>query len=89
MVAVKAGILPVPPAPKPIAGLLFVHTKVAPGGTLVKLYGPAVEPAQTVSFPRGIIVGATLVNIRENPLTEPRSAPALSLTLRVHTPLAF
>ena len=53
-VATKEGIgLELPLAPSPIDVLLFVQVNVAPG-TLVKLRGPTVAPAQTI-----ILAGTT------------------------------
>ena len=48
-VAVNEGIFPVPPAARPIAGLLFVHEKVVPlpTGLVTKVTG-AVIPLQKV-----------------------------------------
>ena len=45
-VAVKAGMLPVPDAGRPMAGLLFVHENVVPAMELVKLRGKVRSPLQ-------------------------------------------
>jgi hypothetical protein len=47
LIAVKAGTLPVPPAPRPMAVLEFVHEKEAPAGLLVKLVAATVPLLQT------------------------------------------
>jgi hypothetical protein len=49
-VAVKAGILPLPLAGKPIKVLEFVHAYVAPEGVLVKEVAGIVLPGQTVEL---------------------------------------
>ena len=37
LTAIKAGILPVPPAARPISGFEFVQVIPAPGGVLLKI----------------------------------------------------
>ena len=48
LVAVKAGMLPVPVAARPMAGLLLVQVKVAPAGTLVSVTAATAAPAHFV-----------------------------------------
>lgn len=48
LVAVKAAILPVPDAARPIPVLLFVQLYVVPGGKPVKLTGAVVEPLHSI-----------------------------------------
>ena len=45
--AVKAAILPIPEAAKPVLKLLFVHVKLAPVGVLVKADAATFDPEQT------------------------------------------
>ena len=46
LVAVKDGISPAPPAPSPIAVLLFVQVKVVPGNGPLKAVAEAGTPLQ-------------------------------------------
>ena len=48
LVAVKAGTLPVPLAPIPIAVLELVQLKVAPAGVLTNPFNGTAAPAQYV-----------------------------------------
>ena len=50
LVPVKAGMLPVPLAPKPIAVLLFVQLYVTPATGLVNTTGAVIVPTHTVWF---------------------------------------
>lgn len=56
-VAVKAGTLPVPLAPKPIAVFEFVHANVAPAGVLAKEFNGAASPGQKVKLASGVTTG--------------------------------
>ena len=56
-VAVNAGILPVPLAANPIAGLELVHVKVAPGVVLVKVADGIIVPVQTFTLPGMVTTG--------------------------------
>ena len=75
LVAVKAGILPVPLAASPMAVLLLVQVKltdpVGPVVGLVKLTGAVSEPLHTVWFVTGLTIGVGLtviVNVTGVPL---------------------
>ena len=45
--AINEGILPVPAAARPMAGVLFVQLKITPAVGLVKFTGNVGEPAQS------------------------------------------
>lgn len=47
LVAVKPGVLVVPEAAKPIAGLELVQVKVAPAGVLTKVFAGTAAPGPT------------------------------------------
>ena len=75
LVAVKAGILPVPLAPRPMAVLLLVQLKVtdpvAPVVGLVKLTGAVDAPLHTVWLVTGLTIGlglTVIVNVIGVPL---------------------
>jgi hypothetical protein len=57
LVAVNAGTVPVPLAPRPIAVLEFVQLKIAPAGVLVKDVAGMSVPAQTDTGAGAVIVG--------------------------------
>ena len=57
LVAVNEGTFPFPPAPKPMAVLLFDHEKVDPGILLVKEDAGTVAPLQTTIFAGTVTVG--------------------------------
>jgi hypothetical protein len=59
-VAVKLGIFPVPLAANPIAGLEFVHAKLAPTGLLTKAGMKTEVPAHCVIFVIAVAVGTGL-----------------------------
>ena len=46
LVTVKAGVLPVPPDPRPTAALLLLQAKVVPGNGPESVVMGAVAPAQ-------------------------------------------
>ena len=48
LVVVNAGMLPLPLAARPMAGLLLVQVKVAPAGTLVSVTAATAAPAHLV-----------------------------------------
>ena len=50
LIALKAGVLPVPAAANPIVGLELVQVKVPPTGKLVKAEAGIGSPGQTVIF---------------------------------------
>lgn len=58
LVAVNAGVLPVPLAASPIDVLELVHAKVAPATGLVKLLAATAVPLQTV-----LVVGTVTVGV--------------------------
>lgn len=49
LAAVKTGIAPLPDAASPMAALLFIHEKDAPGGILAKLKEPICVPGQATT----------------------------------------
>lgn len=57
LVAVKAGVLVAPLAPKPIAVLELVHVKVAPAGVLTKVLAGTAAPPQKVKLGSAVTVG--------------------------------
>ena len=57
LVAVKAGVLPVPLAARPIAALELVHAKVVPATPLVKLLAATAPPLQTVMLAGTVTAG--------------------------------
>jgi hypothetical protein len=63
LVAVKAGILPEPLAPNPIAVLLLVHVKVAPGVELLNAMAVRLAPLQTVvsAGTKTVAIGFTVI----------------------------
>ena len=63
MVAVNAGMFPVPLAARPILVVLFVQLNVVPATGLVKFTGAVNEPLQTVWFATGstVGIGATVI----------------------------
>ena len=74
--AVHAPILPVPEDDNPTNVSVFVHEKLAPEGTLVKLTGPAVTLEQEIKSGiestdgLGTIVTVASTGVPEQPLTE-------------------
>ena len=63
-VALKAGITPeFPVNGRPIVAFLFIHEKVVPAGSLVKLIGPMVSPLHTVILSGTVILGVGLIII--------------------------
>lgn len=74
LLAVKAGIFPVPLAARPIDGSLFVQLKLVPETALLKLMAEVWAPLQTIwlegSFTSGIrfTVTVTLIGAPEHPL---------------------
>lgn len=63
LVEVNDGTLPVPPAPSPIAVLLFVHVNVAPVGELEKVVPVTPAPRHTPKLAGTIAVGVGLTVI--------------------------
>ena len=63
--AVKEGIFPVPFAPSPMDGLLFVHVKVVPATGPLKAIGAVMTPSQEVKLPTGSAdgIGFTIMTI--------------------------
>ena len=61
LVAVKAGMLPVPLAARPMAVLLLVQVKVAPAGELTKLDAGTVALTHTVWLGGVVMVGVGLI----------------------------
>jgi hypothetical protein len=59
-VAVKAGVLPVPEAARPIAVLEFVQANVAPAGVLTNELIGTAAPAQNAKSGSGVMTGAGL-----------------------------
>ena len=57
LVAVNAGMFPLPLAAKPMLVVLFVQLYVVPATGLVKFTGAVNEPLQTVWFGTGLTVG--------------------------------
>lgn len=57
LVAVKAGVLPVPLAAKPIVGSELVQAKVPPAGLLVNADAVTFPPLQTVILAGTVTVG--------------------------------
>ena len=57
LAAVNDEILPVPLAPKPIEGFVFVHVKVTPADGLVKLIADIVAFEQAEIFPTELTIG--------------------------------
>lgn len=62
-VAVKDGTSPVPLEPNPIAVLLLVHAKIAPGVGLLNAVAGMVTPLQTAKFAgtTTVVVGYTVI----------------------------
>ena len=60
LVAVNAGVLVVPLAANPIAGLEFVQVNVAPAGVLTNVFAGTAAPAQNVKFGSSVTVGTGL-----------------------------
>ena len=56
-VAVNPGISPLPPAPKPIVVLVFVHTKLPPAGILIKFVAGTAVLLQTLRLAGRVTVG--------------------------------
>ena len=57
LVAVNAGVFPVPLAAKPMVVLEFVHAKVAPAGVEAKAEAATAPPLQTVMFAGAVMDG--------------------------------
>ena len=60
LVAINAGTLPEPLAPRPMAVFELVQVYVAPTGVLVKVFIGTVAPAQTGMFASGLTIGLGL-----------------------------
>jgi hypothetical protein len=60
LVAVNAGVLPVPEAASPIEALVLVHANVPPAGVLVKAEAATLPPLQTMMFAGTVTVGVGL-----------------------------
>jgi hypothetical protein len=73
LVAIKAGMLPLPLAANPILGLLFVHWNTAPGELLVNGIPPLAKiPLQKVVSAMGLITGVGLtVSFTVSVITQP------------------
>lgn len=57
LVAVNAGVFPVPLAARPMAVLELVHAKVVPATPLVKLLAATAPPLHTVMLAGTVTVG--------------------------------
>lgn len=78
-VAVKAGVLALPLAERPIDVTEFVHANVAPAGVLVKLDAATELPLHAVTFEGAVIVGIGLiVTVTVELLEQP---PVLAVTV--------
>ena len=84
LTAVKEGILPVPLAASPIAGLLFIQLKLVPLTTPVKLTGLVGAPAHIDWLAGGVTLGVGFTVI-VNVLGVPLQMPATGVTLMVAT----
>lgn len=81
MIAVKAGIFPVPEVPKPTFTEL-VHENVVPAEKLVSAMAGLLVPLQVITFERVLAVGLCLTVI-ENVVGVPAQPPTRGVTVMV------
>ncbi len=85
LVAVNAGTSPAPPAPKPMAVLLFVQVYVAPAGVLLSVVAATVAPAHTVVADGVVLIdgrGFTVTVVDPAALVQP-----LTVIVTLYVPL--